>query len=456
MPHPREHTKDNDRFIASARRHCLLIFALGILSAQLAWAESERRRVYDIHSYLEKTLSVVVAIQAGTWSRGESRALNETDNEVNFDAINFKLIKAMTKANEVTELTFKNPSVSLSTRADPIHSCAIKAFRFQNDNSSGSGDPLILDVKTAVTAYDTVAMVNSNLETAVMIGYSSFCRPVISITDAVIYVKYGEEDDQVGLVFSRSVYNELGIEWGREVHTAQQWIKIVREAGLLTEPQEARLLEFDKPSLEALDLPLVKGLILKTASEISGQTYTQNELDNAMKVILEGVNESESIWGLRVSPRMAAVLVPIAFFVLSFLLLHRVRRINPKMELMNEPWVVIRPVGIIEISATVAWYVSLVLAGVAVSWSVWSYQSDDWRDISEAWTQLWLFPANDAVAEIGITSFAVDAVGAVFGSSLVWGLIASLLSLVLIFRSCTVILKLSLQRANANAGAADG
>ena len=35
------------------------------------------------------------------------------------------------------------------------------------------------------------------------------------------------------------------------------------------------------------DVTLVKGLILKKASEVSDQTYRQNELDEAIKVILE-------------------------------------------------------------------------------------------------------------------------------------------------------------------------
>lgn len=53
---------DNSRYIASARRHCLLIFALGLLAGQLAWDQSQHLAVLRVYPYVEKVLAVAERI----------------------------------------------------------------------------------------------------------------------------------------------------------------------------------------------------------------------------------------------------------------------------------------------------------------------------------------------------------------------------------------------------------
>ena len=441
MVHPSELVADNDRYIASARRHCLLIFAVGLLSAQLAWSESDRKRVYDLFSYLEKSISIVSALQEDTWEHGESRSFEEAMEEIRFDGTSLRLLKAMTGDGsvQVSDLNFKSPSVVLSTRADPTNACDIRAFHLVDASGTAHGEPLALDVKTAATAYEMALMVKSEPDTAVIIGFSPFCPPTIRITDPIVVVRYGKGQQQVGVVFSRRFYDRLGIEWRRETHNPDHWRKIARSEELISEMQEARLIEFDKPLLEALDFPLVKGLILKKASELSGQTYRQNELDRAIKVILEGANEQESIWGLRLSPKTATLLIPLVFLTLSFLTLHRVRRINPKKNLTGEPWIIFNPAGLVEVIGAVSWYTALLFSGLSVAWSVWTYQSDDWQRISGAWKELFLFPANEASAKIGIWTYFLEAGQSIVGAGLVWGLVATMTSLVLIGLACKTL-----------------
>ena len=56
-------TDDNGRFVASARQHCVLVIALGFLSAQLACSESERRLAYETFAYIEKAFVVTATIR---------------------------------------------------------------------------------------------------------------------------------------------------------------------------------------------------------------------------------------------------------------------------------------------------------------------------------------------------------------------------------------------------------
>jgi len=69
---------DSGPYIASARRHCLFIFALGLVSAQLAWDQSRRQAAQELYGYIEKVLAVSNATETGgglLYSAGPGRQI---------------------------------------------------------------------------------------------------------------------------------------------------------------------------------------------------------------------------------------------------------------------------------------------------------------------------------------------------------------------------------------------
>ena len=76
---------DNGLYIASARRHALLVVVLGAFGAQLAWEESEWRRVTERYAYIEKVL-VVCSAAGGYEPRQDADAELKVAGELNWDA----------------------------------------------------------------------------------------------------------------------------------------------------------------------------------------------------------------------------------------------------------------------------------------------------------------------------------------------------------------------------------
>lgn len=428
---------DNSKYIASARQQCLLIFAIGLISAQLAWSEFERQEAYDVFAYVEKALQIVSALgDVDEWSLGPPRNPSKTEGRPNIGGLIFDLARSMQGTTAVREITFNSPTASLATRADPTHSCELRAFLFDPTDGDSDDVRLALDIKTAAVAHSMQKMTTAKPGAAVLVGFSSFCPPVIRITDPILIVRYDGGTDQLGLVFSRRLNDLLGIDWERETFDRKTWHKIARDSDLLTPIQDERLADFDKPLLEALDLPLVHGLVLEAASGVSDRTYRRGDLDAAMKVILEGSVEQRDIWGLRVSPRTAVLLIPLAFLVLSFSLWHRVRRIDPKGALFSEPWIIVRPDGWTETMGAVIWILALIGIAVPISSAVLAYQGDDWPVIVDSWNSLWLYPANEADRTIGFSAYLTGFASSILESFLFWCLLANAAAFTLLLSVC--------------------
>ena len=131
-----------------------------------------------------------------------------------------------------------------------------------------------------------------------------------------------------------------------------------------------------QPLLKAVDATVLKRLVLTRATAMDGRMYSLPDLDAAIRVVLDGgrTDSAADLWGVRVAARTAVPVIPGVLLGLAVSLLYRVRRIGPSGHLLNEPWIAVRPRGVVEATAAITWAISLFAAALSVTWVVLVYQ----------------------------------------------------------------------------------
>ena len=132
--------------------------------------------------------------------------------------------------------------------------------------------------------------------------------------------------------------------------------------------------------LKAIDLTSLKGVVLDRATAIDGRSYELSQLADATQVVLEngGRDSAAELWGVRVAARTGVPIIPGALLGAAISLLYRIRRVDPGGSLLNEPWIAVRPSGVIETVAATAWVTLLFAAAGSVIWVVVVYRGWDW------------------------------------------------------------------------------
>ena len=355
--------EDNGRFIASARQHCLLIIAMGLLSAQLACLESERRITYRTFAYIEKVLTVVSAIDKEGSQVTPFTCRSDTFLPRNWHALLVKLAGDCL----IRSIVLEDSAEKMQTRADPTGRCRPEIFEFEmSDNESfiekveditnaPGADGLGLAIPTRTFAVDV----------STCVGFDPAAGH-----DYVI-VEHGTGEYSVML--HQSVYS-----WLEHGSYGQDGARL--DLGRVDFRNYAPVSNDERAMLTTIDLTSLKGLVLERAKAIDGRSYELSQLAEATQVVLEGGGRDSAaeLWGVTVAARTAVPIIPGALLGAAISLLYRIRRVDPSGSLLSEPWIAVRPSGVIETVAATAWVISLLAAAGSVICAVVVYRGTDW------------------------------------------------------------------------------
>ena len=427
LPNPRAYARDSNRFVASARRYCLLIFAIGLLAPLLTLHESERRATYFVFSFVEKILKIVDAVTSDNPSQQkESIKIGEAIGS-NSSTV-FQMVLTMSGSSHAAMVIFDSPNERLATLVDVNNTCPARVLQLQSSIDQ-SADKVAIDVMLPAQIQATTKM-SVSPESIFLIEFERSCYSNIPAAEPFVVVKYNT--DAYGVSLSPETYGILGVEWladGEYIGWQGHWV--IREVlkTYLSQDQIERIVKFEKPFLNVLDVHVLKTIVLGKARSITGEQYMHTRLDHALQAIFKYTNEPESLvnwWIFSASQSVVVSSMPIVLFIFAFFLQHRLRRIDPNSVSGKEPWIIIRPQGWIESAGAISWIVLHFTSLASITWSVWEYNHDQLGIVAGYWRLLvGLFP-NESLKYSGLTAVAM------VRSPLFWILTVNLVSAVLI------------------------
>lgn len=366
---------DNSKFVASARRHCLLTFVFGMVAMQWAWDESTHNAALRLYPYVEKVFKVASAVESEDWKAGEysvgaaewSRGLPGSLN----------LLGPLAGPEvEMEYLQLEGAPGKLATSSDPTSNCFLAVFRFNWVETSEGRLALWVLV-------DSRSMLHSqgDFADARAVSFPLGCAELGEPQDPFLVVRYesAEQAKRTGVVLADSVLLRLGIDTldssPREVTTAKLAEQIDGAVGHLSDDQMERLRGFDRRQLTTLDLNFLGGVVVSKAREITRQNFQPGDVEGAFQAILRapGTADPYVMWGVRLGRDLVLIAFPVGLLALAFSLLYRLRRIDPRADVLDEPWVVILPEGFVERLGATVWAVMPVAAGVGVVWATWEH-----------------------------------------------------------------------------------
>ena len=353
--------QDNGRFIASARQHCLFIIALGLLSAQLACLESERRITYMTFAYIDKALAVVSAIDKTSSQTAPFTCRSDTSLPRNWHA----LLVELAGDCRIRSIALENSAEKMQTRADPTGRCRPDIFEFE---MSGNGSSIeVGDIANAPGAPRFVAIPTRTF--AVDVSTCAGFDPAAGHDYVIVEHGTGE----YSIMLHQSVYS-----WLEHGSYGQNGARL--DFGRVDFRSYAPVSNDEDVMLKAIGLTSLKGLVLDRATAVDGRSYELSQLAEATQVVLEngGRDSAAELWGVRVAARTGVPIIPGALLGAAISLLYRIRRVDPSGSLLSEPWIAVRPSGVIETVAATAWVTSLFAAAGSVIWVVVVYRGTDW------------------------------------------------------------------------------
>ena len=422
---------DNSRYIASARRHCLLIFALGLVAAQLAWDESRYQTALGLYPYIEKVLKVVEAVREGNWVKSDL-ALRVSDFNVLPEGLEVLRVLAGDMV-EMHEVQLVAQSSDLTTSTDPTNNCEPRVYRFVA--TTDTEERLALWVLVSLHAGMDL---QAKLDETFLVWFRESCPELGDLHDPFVVVKYVATGPSEGVALTDGVLKRLGIDL---LHSPSEimspttanaydepvyddWSEFGSAVAHLSDEQEARLREFDRKQLTTVDQTLLKGIVVSEARAVTHRNYQLGDIDGAFEAILGSRRGSRlDMWGLRLGPDLIPLAFPVALLSLAFSLLYRLRRIDPSRDVLGEPWVVFMPSYLVERAGATVWSTMPLAAAGGVIWATWVHHV---AERTQAVARL------DGIG--GATGGVWQFVGWLAQTSLVWSLAAELVALLFLFQ----------------------
>ena len=412
---------DGGRFVASGRQHCLLIIAVGFLSAQMACLESERRIMYSSFAYIEKALAVAAAIGEMDGQAQAPEAAAENLQQVPVAQEWRELLVQLTGTKSIRRVVLTNAPERLQTRADPMGECKAAIYQFGSPNG-GTPNRWQIEVGDIANEFIGAVAFTGSPERTFAVSVSGTCPG--PFYDYVI-VEYRKRE--YGIMFHEAIYEllEHGIYGSAGTRLDLQRVGFSEGAPLSSFRRQGET----RNLLKAIELSALKGLVLRRAMAVDGRTYRLSQLDDAIRVILEGGGGGDfaaELWGVRVAARTAVPIVPGIFLGLAISLLYRTKRIEPEEQALKEPWIALKPSGVVEKAAATAWLIGMFGATLAVTWVVLVYEGEDLGRVGALW---WTWPVASSEERWG-------GLGAFVGTSVFWGLAANVVSGSVLLRAC--------------------
>ena len=424
--------QDNGKYVASARGIALLLVAVGALSGQLGYEESQRRAAAELYGYLEKVLVVGEAVAAGelALAAGESAAagagqaavaageLVADGGEKRGPSVGIPggwrpMLDAMAgDAHRPVRVDVEGMGPEFATVGDATGRCPVTVWRYvASDEASDARVALAVMRPSQWEHMPEQAVAFENLF-LVRLGFG--CVPMWKERAEYLVAKLGDDDEDFALVLEDRVYERLKVVWFRYRVNSRMTLQDVedREAvrsavfgEFLTGAQLGRLDGYAYPFLKASHRGFLQELVLEHAVEATGRSYGAKEWRQATRDMAAAVLEPTGLWGFAFERQIAARAATLVVLALSASFLYRVRRLNPGRDLRDEPWGVLQPWGRAEVLGAAFWALVTVLGVAAVGWALRVYEGDvvevgavgqmkiaDGKDISYA-EQAWLLIA---------------------------------------------------------------
>ena len=362
---------DNSRYIASARRHCLLILALGLVAAQSARDESQYQAAQGLYSYVEKVLTVTYAIMEDNWQSSDSPLSVANISQI---PKGLEVLQPMVGDAVIAKrIRLAEQSGTFATSADPTNNCDPSVHVLYAGPKNGE-EKLALWVLQSLNSGDDF---QARYEKAFVVLFHSSCPELRDVIDTFLVLRYDDSSPKIGVVLSDDILWRLGVYWLRspsEVVSETRAKSTPEAVGHLSDDQVKRLKNFDRKQLTTLDLTLLEGIVLKEARAATQRAYATTEVEGALRAILEDPGaEKLDMWGIRIPADLLPLSFPIALVTLGFSLLYRLRCIDPSRDIIEEPWVVVMPEGTVERVGAAAWSITPLVAAGGVIWATLSH-----------------------------------------------------------------------------------
>ena len=397
--------KENGPYIVSARRQVLLVFAVGLLGAQLGWDETEWSRAADVFGNVEKILAVAAVVgDADAWQpRAEQRGLRVADVLRGGDRWQ-SLVAAMAGPERgVVELALTPRGAGLATALDPASRCGVDVFAIE-DGGDPAGEGVALEVRGASSGR-TPRRAKAPFGDVFLAKFRGRCPPVLRRWGTFAVASYGGGSRAV--VLEERLHEPLGLTWLPRGTEAGPGARPRRErlpdgwATYLSPAQFGRVREFAEPFVRAVDVRVLQERIAREARAVSGRSFALGEWREAARAVADGRSGPAGLWGFRFERRLAAWVAPAVLLGLALSFLYSVRRIDPRGDVLAEPWLAVMPRGWVERLGAAGWIVGTFAAVAGVGWATWAYDwSERWvyalvAETAEgeekgAWTALWI------------------------------------------------------------------
>lgn len=355
-------------YIASARRHALLVVALGLFAAQLARDEVGRRRAADLYGYVEKVLAVGEALgTASAWTRGEPWPHESASRWLGDETEARARMAAMVGPERVlVPVTFAREEVLFATTTDPANACKPVVFAVVG------GDPaegLALEVRYAAV-WGQRARWKAVFGNVFLVRLQGRCEMARGTWRPFVVAAYGPGVARRAAVLDDGPAARLGVPPAAPARRTPDSAVL---SAFLSAAQIGRLERFPDPFVDALDEAYLKNAAARAARGAANRSFGLEDWREAVAAVVDDALDPMDFWGFRFERGVGARAAPFALLALCVSFLYRVRRIDP-CDLHAEPWMVLGARGAVEKAGSLAWMATTFLAVLGVAAATLVYE----------------------------------------------------------------------------------
>ena len=420
--------QDNSRYIASARRHCLLLFALGLLAAQSAYDQSRYHAALALYPYVEKVLAVVDGLKERTEVDEEIENRDTTHGLMGGVDTNIEVFRRLVgESHESYEIELGS---SLSTIADPANNCDPLVYQLVPDQDQQLA-LWVLHSFTAGNDYQT------RFEDSYVAVFDASCDEFRDLTDPFVVLTYYKDNDQSprwAVALTDSVFERLGVDW---LDPPSDVVSVLSaddsgEAVVhLSVDQASRLQGFRRKQLTTVDLHLLNASVLSKARELTRQNLLVGDVKPAFQAIFDLSRNELHMWGLSFRAYLVPLVLPLGLLALVYALLHRLNHIDFSNDILEEPWVVVGPDSWVEVIGAFFWSMIPFCVAVAVVCATWVHSLGEREQ------------ATILLSGVVCWGWSLFRLMDLFGMLLPWSLLVEVAALVLVLKATRRLWKLA-------------
>lgn len=355
--------------IISARKYTLLIIGLAALALQIGWMESERLDRFKLFAYFDKTLTVHELLQKSVSSSENAATVVGTSLGPDSPPIltmgagkgnPLELFRRVMANDKFSEVSFPGKTDELMTITDPGGSCTVRIFRGNGKGRFLSNEYSSLNRHQR---FSTILRVAASRAYSVLFGRN--CVFQLKSNEPVLLYQH-EDKLNWGVVIPQELV-KLGDFPGAHDSKQSREDFLFYHGDEFTNIELARFDGIDAPIVASYRVETVSAFVIESATRVSGKTYRSGKWRAALGDLVKSQAATPTILGIALPPQLAVVFMPLAILLLSMSVLHRTRRIRAADA--EEPWILLQPIGWVELTAFWIWVLVLVIAPSILLWA---------------------------------------------------------------------------------------